>query len=61
MWTTIEKIANDHSLDNNELSEFAGRRDILGTFPIVEDEILISAVAEFVAEAIIKGVSSNRS
>lgn len=57
MWITIEKIASDNALNNIQLVEFAGRGDILGVFPIVKDEILISAVAEFVAEAIIRGVA----
>lgn len=60
MWTTIEKIANAHSLDNTQLAAFAGRNDVLVSFPIVKDEILISAVAEFIAEAIIKGVASSQ-
>lgn len=61
MWKKIEKIAQEHRLDVQELSAFAERTDITGTFPIVADEILISSIAEFVTTAIIKGVAPSRS
>lgn len=58
MWTNLTDVANDYLFHKEDLLLFAKRENIRNKFSIVNEEILTSAIKEFVKDAITYGVAT---